>query len=113
MGVPVKVLHIYVARHNDGVRTGDFGPMVELFSEHSVVNFVDLPSGRLAGKEAIARVFAHDPPSSALVVLRVADEGPRHVFAAYGWEKAPSRQAGWLLLQPFDDDRIERLVITF
>jgi hypothetical protein len=113
VGVPVTLLNAYVARHNDGVRTGDFGPMITLFSDRSVVNFVDLPSGRLAGKEAILKVFAQNPPTSELVVMRVADEGPHHVLAAYGWEDVPSRQAGWLLLQPSDDDRVERLVITF
>jgi hypothetical protein len=113
MGIPVQVLNEYVAQHNAGVRTGDFGPMMTLFSDRSVVNFVDLPSGRIAGKAAIARTFAHDPPLKELVVIRVADEGPHHVLAVYGWEDAPSRHAGWLLLQPFDDGGIERLVITF
>jgi hypothetical protein len=113
MGTPINLLNAYVVRHNDGVRTGDFGPMVSLFTESSVMNFVDLPSGRLAGKEAIAKVFAHDPPTDELIVTRVADEGPLHVFAAYGWKVAQSRQAGWLLLQPLDDGLIERLVITF
>lgn len=87
--------------------------MIALFCDGSVVNFADLPSGRLVGRGAIAAVFARDPPGSELVLIRVADEGPHHVLAAYGWQDAPSEQAGWLLLQAVGHDQIDRLVITF
>ena len=87
--------------------------MIALFSDSSLVNFVDLPSGRFVGRGAIAAVFARNPPGSELVAIRVADEGPYHVLAAYGWQDAPSEQAGWLLLQAFGQDQIDRLVITF
>lgn len=105
------LLREHVVRHNDGVRTGDFARMVELFTDDAVFDFVDLAHGRYAGRTAISRVFAEAGPDDELVVLDVTtDRGD--VCARYGWLTEPPVSAGTMRLFA-QEGQISRLVVSF
>jgi SnoaL-like domain len=62
-------LQRHVARFNRGVRTGDFGPMVEAFSDDGELVFVGIPVGPFVGREAIREAYRAQPPDDEIVLL--------------------------------------------
>jgi RimJ/RimL family protein N-acetyltransferase len=108
---PIDFLHEYVARHNQGVRTGDWEPLGECFAEDAVFEFEGVPAGPFAGREAIVSAYRERPPDDEVRILS-AEERPGGVEATYSWAVAPERRAGRMLLT-LDDSAIERLVVTF
>jgi steroid delta-isomerase len=106
-----ELLRTHVERFNAGVRSGDFGPMLELFADDAELRFEGVPVGPFAGKDAIADAYAERPPDDEIDVLE-ADERDGEVVAVYAWRRDPGRAAGRLILTP-RDDRIARFVVTF
>jgi steroid delta-isomerase len=98
------MLEAHVARFNDGVRTGDFGPMVEAFSEDAELVFEGIPVGPFVGREAIGEAYATRPPDDEIVLLDA--EG------TYAWSSAPDVSAGQMFLTERDGE-IARLVIRY
>jgi steroid Delta-isomerase len=80
----------YVARFNEGVRTGDWSRLLELLTEDCELEFVGIPVGPFHGREAIAAAYREQPPDDEIVLL---DGGPR-----YAWAGEPGRPAGELHL---------------
>ena len=107
----LEVLHQHVERFNEGVRSGDFGAMLEAFSDDAELVFEGVPVGPFHGRETIAAAYRDRPPDDELTVLDVA-EGSSHVVAGYAWAAEPSVRAGEMRLT-LAGDRIERLVVTF
>lgn len=108
----LDLLHDHVARFNDGVRTGDFGPMLERFADDAELVFEGVPVGPFRGRDAIAAAYRDQPPDDE---VRVVDAGEREdgvVVARYAWAKEPAMTAGEMLLTR-DGDRIVRLAIAF
>lgn len=99
-----SVLESHVARFNDGVRTGDFGPMVAAFSEDAELVFEGIPVGPFVGREAIGEAYATRPPDDEIVLLDA--EG------TYAWSSAPDAAAGQMFLTERDGE-IARLVIRY
>ena len=66
---PTDMLHLYVKRHNLGVRSGDFVPMLALFHPDAVLQFNGLGLGPFQGLAKISEAFRDMPPSEELVVL--------------------------------------------
>src|SRR5205823_477316 len=64
LGLPpgVDFLHEYIARHNQGVRTGDWEPLGECFAEDGVLEFERIPVGPFAGRAAIEAAYSEQPP---------------------------------------------------
>lgn len=52
----------HVARFNAGVRSGDFGPMVDGFTEDGELVFEGIPVGPFRGREAIASAYRTQAP---------------------------------------------------
>jgi RimJ/RimL family protein N-acetyltransferase len=50
----VRLLHDHVVRFNEGVRTGDWTQMLELFAEEGELAFQGVPVGPFQGREAIS-----------------------------------------------------------
>jgi steroid delta-isomerase len=98
------MLEAHVARFNDGVRTGDFGPMVAAFSEDAELVFEGIPVGPFLGREAIGEAYATRPPDDEIVLLD-AD-------GTYAWASAPEVSAGQLFLTEREGE-IARLVIRY
>jgi steroid delta-isomerase len=83
----------YVARFNEGVRTGDWSRMLELLTEDASLEFVGIPSGPFHGRDAIGEAYRTQPPDDELVLL----DGAR-----YAWAGEPDRPAGELHLDERD-----------
>ena len=107
----LRLLHDHVARFNAGVRSGDFGPMLEAFAGDAEMAFEGVPVGPFRGRGAIAAAYRERPPDDELEVLDAREEGPL-VVAAYAWRAEPGVPAGELRLTR-EGDLIRRLVVTF
>jgi len=104
-------LEEHVERFNGGVRSGDWGPMLDGFAEGAVMEFRGIPVGPFAGKEAIEAAYEEQPPDDELHILQRRDL-PGRVEARYAWLAEPDVAAGEMFLT-HDDGTIQKLVITF
>jgi steroid delta-isomerase len=107
----VRLLHDHVIRFNEGVRTGDWAPMLEGFADDAELAFDGVPVGPFHGRETIAAAYAEQPPDDQLVTLRVEESGG-DVTALYAWRKQPGTVAGRMVLTP-RDGLVARLLVTF
>jgi steroid Delta-isomerase len=107
---PVRLLHDHVLRFNEAARTGEWGPMLELFTEDAELVFEGVPAGPFRGRDAIAAAYAEQPPDDQVVTLRVLTDDD--VTALYAWRREPGTVAGRMVLTPHDG-RIARLLVTF
>ena len=112
LGLPpaVDVLHEYVARHNQGVRTGDWEPLEECFADDAVLEFEGVAVGPFTGRDEIVDAHRGQPPDDEVRILST-EERPDGVEAAYSWAAEPELRAGRLVLD-LRDAAIERLVVT-
>ena len=94
----------YVARFNEGVRSGDWSSMLELLDDDCELEFVGIPVGPFAGRDAIAAAYAAQPPDDEIVLL----EGG----SAYAWAREPEVRAGELLLAELDG-RIAKITVVY
>jgi steroid Delta-isomerase len=94
----VSLLADYVERFNAGVRSGEWQPMLELLAPDAELEFVGIPVGPFAGREAIGEAYRTQPPDDELVLLE-----PRGEHAAvYAWARDPVRPAGELHVEERD-----------
>jgi RimJ/RimL family protein N-acetyltransferase len=105
------LLHDYVMVHNECVRTGDWQPLAEWFTEHAQLVFKGVPVGPFEGREAIAAAYDTQPPDDEVVIFGTEENGDE-VVARYGWLREPAKQAGRMLVTP-RDGKIEKLIVTF
>ena len=91
----MSLLESHVARFNEGVRSGDWVPMLENFADEAELEFVGIPVGPFRGRAAIAAAYRAQPPDDELVVLERRGAG----VAVYGWANEPARPAGELHLE--------------
>jgi steroid Delta-isomerase len=108
----VALLAGHVARFNAGVRSGDFGPMVDGFSEDAELTFEGIPVGPFRGREAIAAAYRTQPPDDEIELLEVEQDSQGRVVASYAWRRRPGVRAGALVLVA-REGRITRLVIHY
>jgi ketosteroid isomerase-like protein len=107
----MSILEEHVQRFNAGVRSGDFAPMLENFTDDATMAFEGVPVGPFEGRDAIAQAYRAQPPDDELDVLDIRREGDT-LIAGYAWRRAPNVRAGALRLT-VDGDRIAKLVVTF
>jgi len=105
------LLDRHVQHFNAGVRTGDWGPMLEQFDEGAELEFRGIPVGPFAGKNAIAAAYREQPPDDQLRVLEQRERRDG-VDARYAWLAEPEVAAGEMLLTT-NAGRIKKLVVTF
>jgi steroid delta-isomerase len=109
----LSLVRAHVERFNAGVRSGDFGPMVEEgFGEDAELAFEGVPVGPFRGKEAIARAYAEQPPDDEVRILRTRESGDELVVVDYAWATAPKNRAGSMIFR-LRDGKIDRLLVTF
>jgi steroid delta-isomerase len=106
----VHLVHDHVLRFNEAVRTGEWEPMLELFTEDAELVFEGVPAGPFRGRDTIAAAYAEQPPDDQVVTFRVSVGDD--VTALYGWRKEPGTVAGRMVLTP-SEGRIARLLVTF
>ena len=94
----MSLLDDYVERFNVGVRSGDWEPMLALLAPDALLEFVGIPVGPFAGREAIGEAYRVQPPDDELVLLELRGE---HA-ATYAWGGDPARPAGELHIEERD-----------
>jgi putative acetyltransferase len=104
-------LYEYIARHNEGVRDREWGPLAEWFADEAVLEFEGVAVGPFVGREAIAAAYEQRPPDDEVRILDAEEQG-HTVVARYAWAADPEVQAGRLRLTR-EGDEIARLVVTF
>ncbi len=107
----MSLLEEHVERFNQGVRSGDFTPMVAAFAEDAELHFEGVPAGPFVGRDAIDAAYREQPPDDEIEILG-SEERDGVVVARYAWLRDEGRQAGEMLLTP-RDDQIQKLVVTF
>ncbi|MGH2556653.1 MAG: nuclear transport factor 2 family protein [Actinomycetota bacterium] len=96
-------------RKREGVRSLDFGPMMEQFTDDAELAFDGVPAGPFQGKEAIAAAYRTQPPDDEIDVSRLeAAEG--QIVVWYAWRTEPERRGR--MITPVGD-KIARLTVTF
>jgi steroid Delta-isomerase len=101
-------LSAYVERFNEGVRTGDFAALVELYVEDGELAFEGVPVGPFHGREAIAEAYRERPPDDELRVTAV-EERPEALTARFDWLRGGS---GTMRLE-LEGEAIRRLTVSF
>jgi steroid delta-isomerase len=112
MQAGVALVADHVERFNAGVRSGDFGPMADRFTEDAELVFEGIPVGPFRGREAIAAAYRMQPPDDEIALLDVEQDGDGRVVASYAWRRRPGVRAGVLVLLP-RGEQIARLVIHY
>ena len=106
-----ELLEEHVRRFNGAVRSGDFAPLLELFTDGATLEFRGVPVGPFQGRDAIEAAYAAQPPDDEIEVLEIEENDPE-LRAGYSWRRDEGRRAGDMFLTR-DGDRITRLVVTF
>jgi len=108
----VSLVQRHVELFNAGVRTGDFGPMLEQFSDDAELAFEGVPVGPFHGRDSIAAAYAAQPPDDELDVLSVEQAEDGTIVAPYSWRKDAGQRSGRMIFTT-RDGLIVRLVVTF
>lgn len=111
----VVELFDHVERFNTGVRTGDFGNMVEAFAPTGELRYEGLPLAPLRGRGAIAAAFAAQPPSDEMLLTGepvLLDGEAGVVSAPFAWRHAHAIHAGELRLAMDSYRSISCLVVS-
>jgi steroid Delta-isomerase len=107
----VRLLEEHVLRFNEGVRTGDFGPMAAAFADGAEMEFEGVPVGPFVGRDAIAAAYRDQPPDDEVEIFD-AEERDGMIVARYAWRRDEGRQAGEMRLSQ-RNGQIQKLVVTF
>jgi steroid delta-isomerase len=105
------LLHEHVERFNLGVRSGDWGAMLEGFGDDAMMEFRGIPVGPFAGKQAIEAAYREQPPDDELRILEERSLDGR-IEARYAWSRESDVAAGEMFLT-HADGLIRELVVTF
>ncbi len=105
------LLDRHVELFNTGVRSGDFGAMLEHFVEDAELVFEGVPVGPYRGRQAIADAYREQPPDDEIRVWNARAEN-QELVADYRWMRDRTTRAGELRLAVVDA-RIRRLTVTF
>lgn len=107
----MALLDRHVELFNAGVRTGDFGPMLEQFTDDAELRFEGVPAGPFAGRQEIADAYAANPPDDEIDIVS-SEESEGEIVARYAWRADQGRPAGRMIITPRGGE-IARLVVTF
>jgi ketosteroid isomerase-like protein len=103
-----ELLRAHVARFNEGVRTGDFAPMLAHFADDAQLVFVGVPAGPYNGIDAIRRAYRDQPPDDEIEVLQVTEDVD-DVACTFAWSRGGT---GTMRVTPLGG-RILRIVVAF
>jgi steroid delta-isomerase len=105
------LLEEHVRRFNEGVRTGDFGPMAAAFAEDAEMYFEGVPVGPFIGRDAIGAAYRDQPPDDEVEIFDT-EERDGFIVARYAWLRDEGHQAGEMRITQ-RNGQIQKLVITF
>ena len=107
----MTLLERHVELFNQGVRSGNFAPMLEQFTEDAELVFEGVPAGPFHGRAAIAAAYAANPPDDEVDVLS-SEQDDGTIVARYAWRADDGGPAGRMILTT-RGEQIARLVVTF
>jgi steroid delta-isomerase len=81
------MLERHVGKYNDAVRSGDFGPFLDMYDDDAVMSFDDLPVGPFAGRSAIAQAYRDQPPGDTMLLIDMREIGDDAVSATFEWDE--------------------------
>ena len=100
----------HVARFNEGVRSGDWEPMLARFADDAELRFEGVAAGPFAGIEEIRQGYLEQPPADEIQLLGIQDDAEdSRVTAAFAWSRGGT---GRLVLE-HDRGAITRLGVIF
>jgi hypothetical protein len=101
----------YVALFNEGVRTGDFTPWFNTFTDDAVLTFEGVPIPPAYGRGEIEAVYSGQPPASemSLVAGSPVDPDADPVFGEFFWVRSPDTGGRFTL--HLQGDRASRIEI--
>ena len=105
------LLEEHVRRFNEGVRTGDFGPMAAAFAEDAEMHFEGVPVGPFIGRDAIGAAYRDQPPDDEVEIFDT-EERDGFIVARYAWLRDEGHQAGEMRISQ-RNGQIQKLVVTF
>ncbi len=80
-----ELLQAHVRSFNEGVRSGDWEPMLERFSDDAELRFENVASGPFSGIVAIRAAYREQPPDDEIVLLGVQERDERTAVAGFTW----------------------------
>jgi hypothetical protein len=95
------ILYEYIKRHNEGVTTGDFSNLIQLFDQNAQFRFLKIPFGPMIGVQDIAEGFSKHPPVDHLVITNLLMKSKTIVKAVYAWQN--SSETGTIELHFLDN----------
>jgi SnoaL-like protein len=104
----MSLLDDHVASFNEGVRTGDWDPMLARLTDDAELEFVGIPAGPFRGRDAVGEAYRTQPPDDELVVLRTLEDNA----VVYAWSREPQHPAGELHLET-EGERISRIRVLY
>jgi hypothetical protein len=105
-----ELMESHVARFNEGVRSGDWEPMLAGFADDAELHFENVSAGPFVGLDEIRRGYLAQPPDDEIQLLGIQDdEHDGRVTAAFAWMRGGT---GRLVLE-HDHGAIARLVVIF
>jgi steroid Delta-isomerase len=105
------VLDRHVRLFNEGVQTGNFGPMLAHFAPDAALFFEGIPVGPFHGREAIAEAYSVSPPTDQ-IIPHEASEHDNIITAPFAWASEPEGHGGTMLLEMIGDT-IQTLTVRY
>ena len=105
------LLAVHVERFNEGIRSGDFGPMLSGFATDAELRFEGVPVGPFVGRDAIAEAYRTQPPTDEVRLLGAPRVEDGALVVDYAWASEGTRAGR--MLRTARDVAIARLVVTF
>lgn len=102
MHTPGQVLMEYVRRHNVGVSSADFCPLLSLFAPTATMRFHGIRFGPLEGQPALATAFREHPPTDRLVIGILEESSDVEAEAPFAWASELNVTAGLLRVKVMD-----------
>jgi len=104
-----ELLESHVARFNEGVRSGDWEPMLQRFAADAELRFEKAPAP-FRGLDEIRRAYREQPPDDEIRLLGIQDDvDDGRVTAAFAWARGGTGR----LVVEHERGAIERLVVIF
>ena len=104
------LIESHVARFNEGVRSGDWEPMLARFADDAELRFEKVPAGPFSGLEEIRRAYREQPPDDEIRLLGIQDDDEAGVVtAAFAWARGGTGR----LVLTHERGAITHLVVIF
>lgn len=80
-----ELLQAHVRAFNEGVRSGDWEPMLGRFGDAAELHFENVPAGPFVGIDAIRAAYREQPPDDEIRLLGVQERDEHTAVAAFAW----------------------------